>query len=188
MCSIVGFIFLLSKTSLVDHDYKFISVLIFCLSSIMVYASSTTYHYNWNKPSRNTYRTIDHIMIYYLIAGTYTPFMLITFDPEKGWVLFMIVWVIAFLGTIFKFFYTGKFHKLSMTLYILLGWTILLEFQEFIASTPKFAFNFLMAGGLLYTVGVIFYAKQSWHFNHVKWHLFVMGGNFCHFLAVWSIL
>lgn len=184
----LGLLLLLSRTSISNGDFKFVSVLIFGLSSIFVYIASSLYHYNWDKPFRKIYRTLDHIFIYYLIAGSYTPFMLITFDSDKGWKLFLAVWVVAFIGTLFKFFFTGKYEKFSVFFYVGMGWMILLEFKEFLRSTPDITFYLLLIGGLLYCIGVGFYLRDKLRYNHAIWHVFVMAGNFMHFAAVYSIL
>jgi len=184
----LGLLLLLSVNDTVTDGFKFVSVLVFGLSSIFVYAASSLYHYNWDKPFRKLYRTLDHIFIFYLIAGSYTPFMLITFDKEKGWILFLAVWIVAFIGTLFKFFFTGKYEILSVLFYVGMGWMILLEFKEFMSSTPADTFHLLIGGGIMYCIGVVFYLKDSLKFNHAIWHVFVMMGNFLHFGAVYSIL
>lgn len=186
--AVAGLFFLLSLTSISESDFKFVSVMIFGLSSIFVYTASSLYHYNWDKPFKKIYRTLDHIFIFYLIAGSYTPFMLITFDLEKGWNLFLAVWVVAFIGTLFKFFFTGKYEKFSVFFYVGMGWMIILEFKEFLASTPPTTFYLLLGGGILYCAGVIFYLRDSMKFNHAIWHVFVIAGNFLHFCAVYTIL
>jgi len=186
--SFICFLILLSRTALASNDFKLVSVILFGLSSLFVYIASTVYHYNWDKPLRKIFRTIDHISIFYLIAGSYSPFMLVTFDADKGWRLFIIVWVVAFCGTVFKIFFTGKYENFSLFLYVALGWTVLLEYEEFVSSTPSTTFNLLLAGGLLYCVGVVFYRLDKIKYNHAIWHVFVVAANLLHFMAVYTIL
>lgn len=186
--SLLGGLYLLSLTFHDLSEFKFISVLIYSISMIMVYATSTLYHYNWDKPLKSSYRTFDHISIYYLIAGTYTPFLLITFDEQSGWRLLLIIWSFAFAGTIFKLFYTGKFEKASLFLYIFMGWLVLLDFETLVETTPTTSLYLLAIGGLLYSIGVIFYAKNSIRYNHVIWHLFVLIASAMHYLAVLIIV
>lgn len=186
--SLIGLAVLLSKCNLGETDLKFASVLLFGSSSVFVYMASTFYHYNWNKPFRSIYRTLDHITIFYLIAGSYSPFLLITFNEDVGWRMFIIIWIMAFAGTIFKLFFTGKFETFSLIFYISMGWTVLLEYNEFVATTPENTFNLLVIGGILYCIGIVFYRMNKMKFNHTIWHLFVIFANLFHFCAVYSIL
>ena len=178
------FFYLLLQTSPGEDNLEYIGVLLFGLSSILVYLFSMLYHYHWNKPYRSVLRTVDHISIFYLIAGSYSPFTLIVFEPEAGWRLFVLVWGLAFLGTIFKFFFTGKYENLSLFLYVALGWLVLIEYDAFLVATAGSTLSLLMAGGILYCIGVLFYVKDSLRYNHAIWHVFVVAANFCHFLAV----
>ena len=186
--SLVGVGILLTKCQLGAEDFKFVSVLLFGASSVFVYLASTVYHYNWNKPFRSIYRTIDHITIYYLIAGSYSPFLLITFNEDVGWRLFIIIWGMAFLGTIFKLFFTGRSDNLSLLFYVAMGWTVLLEYEEFMETTPTLTFYLIITGGLLYCIGIVFYKMHKLKYNHSIWHLFVNFANLFHFCAVYSIL
>ena len=182
-----GSIYLISLTYIGAEDFKFASVLIFSISMMMVYIASSLYHYHWDKPFRNVYRTLDHITIYYLIAGTYTPFLLISYPEKEGWRLLLIIWGLSFMGTIFKFCFTDRFYKLSLSFYIFLGCTVFLDLSTFIESTPADTMRLIIAGGALYLIGVLFYVWKA-RFSHTIWHLFVMVANACHYLAVVSIL
>lgn len=186
--SFIGLAILLTKCTLGETDFKFVSVLLFGSSSVFVYMASTFYHYNWNKPFRSIYRTLDHITIYYLIAGSYSPFLLITFNEDIGWRLFIIIWTMAFIGTIFKLFFTGKYETLSLIFYVAMGWIVLLEYKEFLETTPDDTLYLILLGGLLYCIGIVFYKMEKIKFNHAIWHLFVIFANFLHFCAVYSIL
>ncbi len=185
--AIIGGLYLFSLTTVGGHNYHFPAVVIFSVSMLMVYTSSVLYHYNHGKPFRKVYRTIDHICIYYLIAGTYTPFLLISYPEQVGWKLLMVLWSLAFLGTIFKFFYTGRFEKISVFLYLFLGWFVLVDLNTFLDSIHSKTLYLSIAGGLLYCIGVIFYVRKR-PMDHVFWHVFVLLGNACHYFAVVSIL
>ena len=185
--TLIGGFYLFSLTPIGGHNYHFPAVMIFSVSMLMVYTSSVLYHYNHGKPFQKVYRTIDHICIYYLIAGTYTPFLLISYPEQIGWKLLMILWCLAFLGTIFKFFYTGRFDKISILLYVLLGWFVLVDLRTFLDSIPTYTLYLALAGGILYLIGVIFYVRKR-PLDHAIWHMFVLLGNACHYFAVVSIL
>lgn len=186
--AIVGMFILVSKIGIQDLNASFISILIFSFSSIIVYTASCLYHYKWNSPSKKVYRTIDHIAIFFLIAGTYTPFTLITFEEEAGLRLLYIIWGLAFAGSVFKLFFTGKFENFSIIFYVLMGWTVLIEVDTFVRSTPETTLYLLVIGGFLYCTGVVFYRWKKLTYNHVIWHFFVIAANFFHWLAVLSII
>ena len=124
------------------------------------------------------------IVVYFLIAGTYTPITLITLVNGNGWTIFYSVWAIAIIGAIFKLFYTGKYEFLSLLLYVAMGWLIVLDFRNLIDCTPVLGLRLLFLGGAFYTFGIIFYASERIPYNHFVWHVFVLCGAFCH----WSII
>jgi hemolysin III len=129
----------------------------------------------------------DHIAIYLLIAGTYTPFTLVTLretSPVIAWTIFGIVWGIAIIGSINKLSNTGKWRKLSTLAYILMGWIVLIAIKPLIAAMPLGGLLLLIGGGLLYTLGTVFYLWRIMPFHHAVWHLFVLGGTICHFLCI----
>ena len=185
--TLIGSSYLLSLTNVGSQNYHFPAVVIFSVSMLMVYSSSVLYHYNHGKPFQKVYRTIDHICIYYLIAGTYTPFLLISYPEQIGWNLLMLLWFLAFLGSLFKFFYTGRYEKFSVFLYLLLGWFVLVDLNTFLDSVQTNTLYLSIAGGLLYSIGVIFYVRKR-RMDHTLWHVFVLLGNACHYFAVVSIL
>lgn len=178
---------LLSKVN-TQGTSTFISILIFGFSSMLVYFTSSLYHYNWSSSRKQFYRTLDHISIYFLIAGSYTPFILIIFPEEIRSKMMMIIWGLAFAGTIFKLFNTGKFENLSLLFYILMGMTVLIELKAFASSTPSITLSFIIAGGILYLIGVIFYKWKQLRFNHAIWHCFVVLANMSHFSALYTIV
>ncbi len=164
------------------------SVLVFGMSSILVYATSIIFHLHWNRPKRKLFQSIDHISIFYLIAGTYTPFLLLSLEAEVGRRMLIIVWSIALFGTIYKIFFTGKHANFSLVLYVLMGWTCLLEYGAFIAAMDYYTLCLLALGGLLYLIGIIFFRKEKMKYNHCIWHVFVVAANLAHCAAVYSIL
>jgi len=186
--SVVAMIYLLLTIREQANDFKFVSIIIFCLSSIVVYGASCLYHYNAFTSYKKTLRILDHISIFYLIAGSYTPFLLITFPDAAGWKMMKIIWGLALLGTLFKLFFTGKYHNLSLVFYVLMGWVVLLDFDTFIQTTPNPTMYLIMLGGAFYMIGVVFYRMHQIRYNHVIWHLFVVAANVCHLCAVVSIL
>jgi hemolysin III len=159
---------------------------IFGTSMTVVFFTSTLYHSAKNEDMKVKLKRADHIAIYYLIAGTYTPFCLVSLGGSKGWIIFGIIWTLAIVGTLLKIFLPSiKGTKLwSLGLYLLMGWLALFSFPWFINSLPAIGLRFLIAGGLCYTVGIIFYVMKKVRFTHAIWHLFVLGGAIFHFFAV----
>ncbi len=186
--AMIGMFILVYKIDIHNLNAELISILIFSFSTIVVYVASSLYHYKWNSPSRRIFRTIDHIAIFFLIAGTYTPFTLITFEEDSGLRLLYIIWGLAFAGSVFKLFFTGRFENLSIIFYVLMGWTVLIELDTFVRSTPEATLRLLVIGGFLYCAGVVFYRWKKKTYHHLIWHLFVMAANFFHWLAVLSII
>lgn len=167
--------------------WKVISATIFGTSIILLYTVSSVYHALTNERAKQIMEIFDHIAIYLLIAGSYTPFTLVTLresNPVIAWTIFGIVWSVAFIGSINKFSNTGKWRKLSTLAYILMGWIVLIAVKPLIAAMPLGGLLLLLAGGLLYTLGTVFYLWRIMPFHHAVWHLFVLGGTICHFLCV----
>ncbi|MEW4922619.1 hemolysin III family protein [Algibacter sp. 2305UL17-15] len=165
-------------------DYSLISVIIYGISIIVLFTASTIYHATKNDVRKHYFRIVDHISIYLLIAGTYTPVLLITLEQSLGWTLFYTVWGIALFGVILKLFFTGKFEIFSTLLYLVMGWLIVFDFGTLSDLIGYNGILFLFAGGLSYTVGIIFYAFDKIPYNHVIWHLFVLAGAIFHFFMI----
>jgi len=165
-------------------EFSLFSVVVYGISIIILFTASTMYHSFTDEKKKHYFRIIDHISIYLLIAGTYTPVLLITLEQSKGWLLFYIVWAIAGFGVILKLFFTGKFEAFSTILYLVMGWLIVFDFSTLNSLMPANGIVLLMAGGLAYTVGIVFYAIEKIPYNHVIWHLFVLAGAICHFFMV----
>ncbi|WP_109301307.1 hemolysin III family protein [Aquimarina sp. AU474] len=181
--SIVG-LFLLIIYNSNKTSYGIIGILLYSGSLLFLYFASTAYHYSSNVSLKRKFRIMDHIGIYLLIAGTYAPVTLITLIHSKGVLLFILVWSFALIGSVLKLFFTGKFEIVSIILYLLMGWLIMLDIQTLSDIVGSAAINYLMLGGGAYTVGIIFYALKRMPFAHVIWHLFVLAGSIFHFLFI----
>lgn len=174
-----------------------ISLSIFMISMILLYAASTTYHtFDLSEHTNKILKKLDHCMIFILIAGSYTPICLIVLHGTTGFMLLTIVWSIAVLGIIFKLCWVTCPKWISSVLYIAMGWVCVLAFTQILNALPKAAFNWLLAGGIIYTVGGIIYALKLPIFNsrhkyfgsHEIFHLFVMAGSLCHFIMMFQYI
>lgn len=157
---------------------------VFGVSLVTLYGASTLYHVVRQPRLKKTLQIVDHIAIFLLIAGTYTPFTLVNLHGFWSWTLFGLVWSIATLGIIAKIRWGDRWRWLSLAAYLGMGWCCLIAAKPLIESVPQGALLWLFAGGMAYTVGVIFYALDHKRFFHAIWHLFVMAGSICHFVAV----
>lgn len=160
------------------------SLLLYAVSLSFLYLVSSLYHHAKGEKRKYYFRILDHISIYYLIAGTYSPVVLMTLSHSKGWLLFWLVWGIAAFGTILKIFFTGKFEVLSLVLYLVMGWLIMFDITALQEVLPAGGMQMLIAGGIAYTAGIVFYVWEKLPYNHVIWHLFVLAGSFFHFLMI----
>jgi hemolysin III len=161
-----------------------VTICIYGASLMLVYFASTCYHACRRERLKHWLRVIDHVGIYCLIAGTYTPFLLVSIRGGWGWSLFAILWSLALIGTVFKLFFVNRFDLVSTLVYIAMGWIGVVAAQPFFARLPGGALAWIFAGGIVYTLGVIFYFWDRLPFNHAIWHLFVLGGSACHFFAI----
>lgn len=159
---------------------------VFGVSMMMMFLSSTLYHGVRQPELKKILKTIDHSAIYLLIAGTYTPLMVLAVGGTVGLVAMVLIWSIALAGILFKFFASHRFPKLSLLTYLLMGWLAIFFIYPLYNSIEATGFYLLLAGGLCYTVGVVFYAAKRVQFTHAIWHLFVAAGCFCHFLTIYS--
>lgn len=169
---------------LAQDAWQMASFIIYGVSLILLYLASTFYHSFQGPRIKHFFHIIDHSTIYMLIAGTYTPFTLITLRGTWGWTLFGITWGIALIGIIQKIYNVRRFRRLGPIIYILMGWSIVIAAKPLMAAIPPKGMAWLLAGGLSYTLGVLFYAIKKIPFNHAIWHLFVLGGSACHFFAI----
>ena len=194
LLSIAALVLMIIKAAIYKSALDVVSVIIFGISLIILYTMSTLYHAISNEKAKSVFKIFDHSTIYLLIAGSYTAFTLIalrSIDPTKAWIIFSIVWGIAILGTISYAIFKNKFKVLNIVSYVIMGWVIVLAIPEIV---EYFKFNdaliglyLLIAGGILYTVGIIFYAlqKKNYKYFHCIWHIFVLLGSICHFVSVY---
>lgn len=187
--SIAALILLTIHASLHGGAKTAISCAIYGITLFLTYTSSTLYHSTRQLKIKAYLRTFDHICIYLLIAGTYTPFALVPLAGAFGWTLFAIIWSLAFAGAVFKFYCTGKYEWLSTLIYIMMGWiVVLIALGPILQSVPLACILWLLVGGLLYTGGVFFFLMETVPFSHTVWHFFVLGGSFCHFIAIYCYI
>ncbi len=151
---------------------------------LLLYTASTLVHSFPEGKAKDILEIMDHSSIYIFIAGTYTPIVLTVLDGTLGWTLFGIVWGIALFGVVFKLFFTKKFLFTSTLIYIAMGWIIVLAWRPLTANLSVEGIVLLVVGGVLYTVGTVFYMWRSFPFHHAVWHLFVLGGSVTHFFAI----
>ena len=176
--SIIALVLLIIKAVQQDNIWMMISFPIFGVSLILLYLASTLYHASKEPQKRFKLKVFDHAAIYVLIAGSYTPFTLVSLNGETGWLIFSMVWVMAFTGIILKLFFTGKFKIVSTAMYVLMGWLIVFYFQDLTAHLHEKGVFYLILGGVLYTIGAILYSIKKIKFNHAIFHFFVLAGSF----------
>lgn len=165
-------------------NWRVISFSVYGVSLMLLYLSSTLYHSLSVTRARKVFRVLDHSFIYVLIAGTYTPFALITLKGWIGWLLFIIVWLLAILGIVFKSIFIDKMKIFSTIVYIFMGWIIIVALEPLLNAISVYGFIWLLAGGLSYTLGIIFFGMKKLKYHHAIWHMFVLGGSTCHFIAL----
>ena len=182
--SIVAFMLLVAHANLHGDVWHIVSFSIFGASLITLYAASTFYHSAKKSELRNRLNIIDHASIYILIAGTYTPFTLVTLKGTIGWVIFGTTWGLALTGIILKLFFTGKYNLISTIMYVLMGWVIVFAIKPLINNLPLEGLIWLLVGGISYTIGAILYSIKKIKFNHAIFHMFVLSGSFCQFMSV----
>lgn len=164
------------------------AVTVFGISLVLLYSASTVYHAVVKLRWKRICQRIDHLCIYLLIAGTYTPIALLGLKGVWGWTIFGLIWAFAIAGFIFKFSPLRRYDKLSLALYALMGWLIIIAIRPLIESMAAGALYFLLGGGLCYTFGIYFYVKEKIPYNHTIWHLFVLGGSTLHFFGIFLYL
>lgn len=184
--SIAGLSILLTMAVLYGDVWHIVSSAIYGATLILLYLASTLYHGIYHTATKRIFKVIDHASIYLLIAGTYTPFTLVSLreHSEWGWTLFLVVWILAFAGVLLLLLFPGKYSGARVVVYILMGWLAIFVVKDIRTAIGMGGISWLVAGGLSYTVGVIFYLWDSLPFNHAIWHLFVLSGSLCHFFAI----
>ncbi|KRG73312.1 hemolysin III [Stenotrophomonas chelatiphaga] len=175
---------LITLAAINGDGWQLFSSIVFGVALLLLYTASTLYHAIQHPVAKGRLKVFDHCAIYVLIAGTYTPFMLIGLRGPWGWGMFTAIWILALAGVVFKLFYTGRFKALSTGIYIAMGWLIVVAIKPMLAAIDLWTLGWLLAGGLSYTLGTYFYHRESIRYSHAIWHLFVIGGSVCHFVAV----
>lgn len=182
--SVLGLVVLVVLASKLGDPWKIVSSSIFGASLFILYLSSTLYHSFSGPRIKKALQVLDHSAIFIVIAGSYTPFTLVTLRGAWGWSLFGVVWGLAVGGIVLKIFTTGKLQVLSLTIYIVMGWLAIIAAKPLVTNLEMSGLILVVAGGLAYTAGVVFYVWEKLPYNHMIWHLFVLGGSICHFFAV----
>ncbi|KOS08437.1 hypothetical protein AM493_19865 [Flavobacterium akiainvivens] len=186
--SIAALVVLVAYSALYGTALHVAVSVVFGASLVLLYTASTIYHAAWKLRWKRILQKIDHLCIYVLIAGTYTPVALLGLKGAWGWAIFGIIWAFCIAGFIFKFSPLRRYEKLSLALYALMGWLIIVAIKPLIGAMENNALLYLLGGGLCYTFGIYFYAKEKIPYNHTIWHIFVLGGSTLHFFAIFLYL
>lgn len=184
LLAVAGLVVLLVLSATRGTAVHIWSSAIYGASLIALYAASTLYHSVRDPRKKRVLRIVDHSAIYLLIAGSYTPFTLVSLRGGWGWSLFGVVWGLALLGLVFKLFFTGRFERVSLAIYLGMGWLAVVAVKPMLEHVPAAGLILLALGGVCYTAGTWFYARGHLPFRHAVWHLFVLGGSACHYAAV----
>ncbi|KWQ05839.1 hemolysin III [Acinetobacter harbinensis] len=182
--AVIASIFMLIKGHYLPVG-QFFGLSVYALSLILLFSSSAIYHFATDYEKRAWYKKLDHTAIYYLIAGTYTPFLSIALPTTKAHYLLIALWLIAAIGTLFKLVFIHRFQKISLMAYLLMGWLALLVMDDMRQFLSTEALTYLILGGLAYTVGALFYALKKVRYSHAIWHIFVLLGAGLHFFAIY---
>ncbi len=185
LLSIVALSILVSLAVRKGDSWRILGFSIYGSALILLYLSSTLYHSLIFTRAGRLFAILDHAFIYILIAGTYTPFALVSIRSALGWTLFGIIWGVAVIGVVFETFIVGRRRVVSTIIYIVMGWMIMAAIKPLLMSISATGVSWLVAGGLLYTLGVIFFSWKRLPYHHMIWHFFVMGGSVCHFFAIY---
>jgi hemolysin III len=182
--ALAALVVLVTSAAYDDNAWKLISFVIYGVTLFALYLISTLYHGSKGR-QKAILRILDHQAIYLLIAGTYTPFALVTLRDSVGWWLFGAVWTLAVIGILLDALRDGGRRVIQMIIYVAMGWMVLFTLDPLLASIPSACFHWLLAGGVLYTVGIVFYGLAHWYpAAHGIWHLFVLAGSICHYFAI----
>lgn len=182
--ALAGGAVLITLAALYGDGWQLAGAIVFGISLLLLYVASTLYHAIQHPIAKARLKVFDHCAIYLLIAGTYTPFTLIGLRGPWGWGLFAAIWVLAFAGIVFKLFYTGRFKLLSTGIYIAMGWLVIVAIKPLLGALDAWTLGWLLAGGLCYTLGTVFYHRPSLPYSHAIWHMFVVAGSVCHYISV----
>lgn len=182
--ALAGLVVLTVAATLHGSVWHIVSFVVYGISLFLLYLASTLYHSFSNLKLKHIFKVIDHSAIYLLIAGTYTPFALVLLHGKLGWTIFGVIWGLACLGILFKIFFVKRFKVFSTICYLIMGWLMIVFIKPITASLPIAGYSWLIAGGIFYTSGSVFYLWRRLPYNHAIWHLFVLAGSFSHFMTV----
>lgn len=188
LLSIAGLAVLVTLAALRSDAWAVVGAAIFGSTLILLYSTSTLYHSFRDETLKRFLRKCDHAAIFLLIAGSYTPFMLVNLRGAWGWSIFGVVWGLALVGIVLKFWFTGRFRLLSTLIYVGMGWLIVIAIKPMLASVTPVGMWLLLAGGLCYTGGAVFYLLKKMPYHHAVWHGFVMAGSICHYFAIMNAI
>ncbi|WCE03013.1 hemolysin III family protein [Pseudoxanthomonas sp. JBR18] len=184
VAALAGGAVLITLAALYGDGWQLGTAIVFSVTLLLLYVASTLYHAIQHPMAKARLQIFDHCAIYLLIAGTYTPILLIGMRGPWGWGMFAAIWSIAVFGVVFKLFFTGRFKLLSTAIYVAMGWLVVIAIEPLLKSVDGFTLGWLLAGGVFYTLGTYFYQRDSVRYFHAIWHLFVLAGSVCHFVAV----
>lgn len=185
LLSIVALVMLIIVAGTNGDIWHLVSFSIYGSTLILLYLSSTLYHSFTNPRVKNLFARFDHVAIFLLIAGTYTPILLTSIRGIWGWTLFGIIWGVALVGVVIRSIYLYRFRKLMVAVYLIMGWMFILAGKQIYLNLPPVSLTFLVLGGIAYSVGVIFYMWRNLPYSHGIWHLFVLAGSILHFFAIY---
>ena len=184
VAALAGGAVLITLAAIYGDGWQLAGAIVFGVALLVLYVASTLYHAIQHPIAKGRLKVFDHCAIYILIAGTYTPFTLIGLRGPWGWGLFAAIWTLAVAGVVFKLFFTGRFKLLSTIIYVVMGWLVIVAIKPMLASLDGWTLGWLLSGGVFYTLGTYFYMRESIRFSHAIWHMFVIAGSVCHFVAV----
>ncbi len=183
--SIIGLILLILRANELGEIKHLVSFSVFGVSMVVLYAASTFYHSAKSHVLRYRLNILDHAAIYVLIAGTYTPFALVTLEGIIGWIIFGVIWAMALCGVFLKLFFTGRYQTLSTIMYVIMGWVVVFVIKPLLETLPDTGLLWLLSGGISYTLGAVIFSLNKIKFNHAIFHLFVLFGSFSHFISIY---
>ncbi len=188
LLAIVGLVVLIAKGMSASSWVPILAYAVYGISMVLLFAASTCYHSTKVPAIRSRMRVLDHAAIYVLIAGTYTPLMLLVMPGGLGYGILITAWTMALVGIVIKIFYTGRFEVLSTILYIAMGWAIVFAIKPLATNLTTAALGWLLFGGVAYTIGAMLYAIKKIPFNHAIFHVFVLVGSICHFITIYQYI
>ena len=186
IAALAGGAVLVTLAAVFGNVWQVVGAAVYATTLVVLFTASTLYHAIPHADAKRKLKVFDHCAIFLLIAGTYTPFTLVGLRGSWGWALFGVIWGLAVAGVVFKLFFTGRFERTSLAIYIAMGWLVVVAIVPLVQALPVSTLVLLLVGGLAYTAGTVFYANERIRYGHAIWHLFVLAGSACHFAAVFT--